>query len=165
MAADPTALAVAVSGTTAPSGTVAVFAGAVRATLGATTVMLTGAEVVGILLESVTLAVSTTTPAFDGVHENVYGGVRTVPTTVFVLLPGSCARNSIRLTEPAVVVAVRVSGAPKPTDDALAGVVSVTVGAATVTFTAAEVAVAPVESVARAEIATIPAVVGVHVNA
>jgi hypothetical protein len=90
-------------------------------------------------------------------------GAKAVPTTV---VP---ERKSTRVTVVpllAAAVALNVAAVPSVSDAPLVGAVRETVGtpaAATVTLTAEEVIVAPLESVTRAVSAKFPAVEGVHV--
>jgi hypothetical protein len=135
-----TAVAAAVIGTTAPKATPAPVEGLVRLTEGTVIVTRTAVEVAVKLFESVTRAVRLAEPAVAGVQLNEYGAVNDDPSTV---VP---ERKSTRLTvapEGAVALAVRLTAAPKPREEALAGLVSETVVSVlvTVTSTSGEVAV------------------------
>ena len=135
-----TAVAVAVRGTTAPKATPAPDSGLVRLTAGTVIVTTAAVEVAAKLLESVTRAVRLAEPATDGVQVNEKGAANAEPITV---LP---ERKSTRLTVApagAVVVVVRLTAAPNPSEELLAGLVSTTVGPkpVTVTMTWGDVAV------------------------
>ena len=160
--------AVAVRVTLLPAVTTAPVNGAVSEIVGtaaATTLTLTVDEVTAVPLESVTRAVSVVIPAAVGVQEKLYVepvvGAKAVPTTV---VP---ERKSTRVTVVpllAAAVALNVAAVPSVSDAPLVGAVRETVGtpAATVTLTAEEVMVAPLESVTRAVSAAAPVAVGVQ---
>lgn len=159
--APPEADAVAVSEVLAPRATVVPFVGAVSATVGTevATVTATAEEVAAAPLLSVTRAVSETAPAVMGVQLNVKGAANDVLRSVvpeknstldMVAGPTAEAEALIVALDPSTIV-LAAKGAVKDTD-----------GLETITLLVGEVAVAPLESVTRAERATTPADVGVQ---
>src|SRR5689334_11006808 len=138
----------------------------VGGTLGAaTTLTVTGAEVVTAPESSVARARSVTCPSAFGVHVSSNGDVSSLPTEA---LPAS---SSTRATRPSssVAVARTVTGTPMVsvapfTGDAIATAGGRLGGGNTVTSTPLVVTLAPTSSVARAAIVCAPVVVGVHAS-
>lgn len=138
-------------------------AGAVIATVGGefATVTFIGAEVAVVPVESNTVAVSDVAPAAVGVQANEYGAAVTAAPSVTPL-----ARNVTEVTvfpRLAAGDAVMVVAVPTVAVELFAGaVMDILVAATAVTVIAADVAVAPVLSIARAVMLEFPAAVGVH---
>lgn len=164
MVAPAPAVAVAVSETLEPTVTTAPAAGAETETVGAAgapTVTTTAEEVDVAPFESVIRAVSEVEPTVLGVQSNEYGAVVAVPTNV------DPAKNSTFVTvagETTVVLAVSVTADPEVTVVPAVGAESATLGPVTFTLTMVDVDVAPFVSVARADNAKIPVLVGVQLN-
>ena len=157
------AVAVAVRVVLVPSGTTVPLDGDDMETVGtdAATVTATADEVTAAPFESVTRAVRETLPAADGVQEYVKGVEDTEASSV---VP---EKNSTLLTvagATGVAVAVRVALVPNTMAVPAVGAVRETEGPVTLTLTAVEVAVAPLESVTRAVNAVTPAADGVQVT-
>ena len=154
--------AVAVTVVAVPTGTEAFALGAVIETLGsAVTVTVMGVDVKLLLLVSSTRAVIELLPAAVGVHTTEYGNVVSVPRMV---VPERNCTWATLAPDPAVAIALSVTGVPRLTIVPVAGAVIVAVGSEfpTTTLTALEVAVMPTESVTCAVSATLPAAEGVH---
>ena len=134
-----------------PTVTTTPFKGAVTAAVGAAAATFTviALEVTVVLLESVAEAVRVVAPTAAGVHAIVYGAVFTVPSAV--VTPPTVEENETDwIVAPAIGVAeaVTVVAVPTVADELFAGAVNATeVVVTAVTAIAADVAVAPLESV------------------
>jgi hypothetical protein len=144
-----------------PTVPVAPVVGAVRATVGPTTLTLTVADVTAVPFESVTRAERVVMPVVAGVQLTEYGAVSAVPTMV-----EPARKSTFETVAPpvALAVAVNVVAAPSAILAPATGAASDTVGTGeeTVTLTAVEVTAMPFESTTRAVNETAPAGVAVQ---